>query len=449
VFNGTFTLEAIEGICTGADVPAADVLDVLGALVAKSLVTAHLDGRFRLLETVRLYAEERLAAAGEAELLHDRHRDWFLAWADSFPASEALFSSDVGDRMEQDHGNIAAAVSWSLATDHPDAAGRLAAATNPMWRFHYHYEEAAAWLGSVLAQRRSLDPDVRVTCGAWAAQAAMMLAKDDTVVDVARAATEVEGAAATGPLAVAWSSVANMAGIKAAAGDDPHAPELERALDCALTVHTAHDWWRFMALSLCSNALMAARRYPEAVTLAEECRNLAVVPEEARLGRFGGASHGVLIVGWHVLGADDRSLAEAERGLRLGVPGTRWAAYEGIALAVSGDIPRGRARALETLHGASERKFPLGEAETLIALGAIEAIAHNYERASVLLAAGRSLGRARRSGFRTPMSFAIYALYLPLVRSMLDGRTARRCLAQGRGMTLEQALEYAHRPASA
>jgi hypothetical protein len=194
---------------------------------------------------------------------------------------------------------------------------------------------------------------------------------------------------------------------------------------------------------------MAAGRYAEAVAIADECRTLAVVPEEARLGNFGGASHGVLIVGWHLLGADDRSLAEAERGLRLGVPGTRWAAYEGIAVAVGGDVARGRARALENLHGAWELKVPLLEAETLIALGAIEAVAGKYERASVMLAAGRSLGRNRLSGFRTPMSYAIYAHYVPLVRNNLDPRAARRSRDCGREMTLEQALEYVHASESA
>lgn len=85
----------------------------------------------------------------------------------------------------------------------------------------------------------------------------------------------------------------------------------------------------------------------------------------------------------------------------------------------------------------------------MIALGAIEALAHKYERASVLLAAGRSLGRTRSSGFRTPMSFAIYAHYVPRVRSKLDRRAARWRREQGRRMTVEQALEYVNPPTSA
>src|SRR5206468_11544415 len=77
VFAGGWSLEAAEAL--GGDVTDA-VLDVLDALVTRSLVMADVRGeraRYRLLETVRQYARERLDASGEGDRLRDRHLDWF------------------------------------------------------------------------------------------------------------------------------------------------------------------------------------------------------------------------------------------------------------------------------------------------------------------------------------------------------------------------------------
>src|SRR5205814_8216782 len=74
VFSGGFTLEAAEGI------HGSDVVELLGSLVAKSLVDAQQRAgrrRYRLLETVRLYAEEKLRENGESDEMRTRHRDWY------------------------------------------------------------------------------------------------------------------------------------------------------------------------------------------------------------------------------------------------------------------------------------------------------------------------------------------------------------------------------------
>ena len=105
--------------------------------------------------------------------------------------------------------------------------------------------------------------------------------------------------------------------------------------------------------------------------------------------------------------------------------------------------PPARARALEGFEW--ERTIPLTEAETLISLGVIEAVAGDHERASVLLAVGRALGEGRVRGFRSPMSYALYKHYLPIVRGNLGSDTARRTHDQGHAMTLEGAIRYAHR----
>ena len=87
VFAGGCTLEAAESVCAGEGLDAADVLDILDSLVAKSMVIAGRgqgeEARYRLVEMVREYAREQLANAGETNRLLQRHQAFFLALAET------------------------------------------------------------------------------------------------------------------------------------------------------------------------------------------------------------------------------------------------------------------------------------------------------------------------------------------------------------------------------
>src|SRR5262249_39126328 len=79
VFAGGWTLQAAEAVCSGEKMEEWEVLDLLARLVEKSLVVFEMtNGRYRLLETVRAHAAEKLAESGEAERTRRRHRDCFL-----------------------------------------------------------------------------------------------------------------------------------------------------------------------------------------------------------------------------------------------------------------------------------------------------------------------------------------------------------------------------------
>jgi predicted ATPase/class 3 adenylate cyclase len=85
VFAGGWPLDAAEGVCAGGNVEATDILDLLTSLVDKSLVLAETqcgEARYRLLETVRQYARDRLAEAGEEADVRTRHRAWYVALAE-------------------------------------------------------------------------------------------------------------------------------------------------------------------------------------------------------------------------------------------------------------------------------------------------------------------------------------------------------------------------------
>ena len=140
-------------------VPADGVLELLTRLVDRSLVVAEEDGeghaRFRLLETLREYARERLEASGEADAVHRRHLAHFTALAEAAaPELEGAAQRRWLDRLEREHDNCRAALRWALAHPEPEAVEqglRLAGALPWFWLTRGHLREARAWLDALLA----------------------------------------------------------------------------------------------------------------------------------------------------------------------------------------------------------------------------------------------------------------------------------------------------------
>jgi predicted ATPase/class 3 adenylate cyclase len=131
VFAGTFDLAAAEAVLAGDDLDALDVVDVLGRLVDKSLVVAASGGsetRYRLLETIRDYAWERLDEADAVDTTSRRHADHFVGFAER--AGEGLRGPDEAewiDRVDDDLDNLFAALHWAIAAGDADVALRLVA----------------------------------------------------------------------------------------------------------------------------------------------------------------------------------------------------------------------------------------------------------------------------------------------------------------------------------
>jgi predicted ATPase len=120
VFVETFDLDAAEAVCGFGDIAVFDVAELLGALVDKSLVVAEPAGgtlRYRLLETIREFAAERLAEAGQDEpaavaAAHGRH---YLSVAEA--AASHLKGSDQGNwyaRLDADHANVRRAAWYAV-----------------------------------------------------------------------------------------------------------------------------------------------------------------------------------------------------------------------------------------------------------------------------------------------------------------------------------------------
>ena len=157
VFPGSFDLEAAEAV-VGDEGPAAgggfEVLDLVSRLVDKSLVGVEggsIEVRYRLLETVREYAGEKLVEAGETQSSQRRHRDFFLALAERYPFNEFLnHTAGALQAADANHDSFRSALEWSLDRGEHDLALRLADFLWPYWLFT-RPEEGADWVSKTLA----------------------------------------------------------------------------------------------------------------------------------------------------------------------------------------------------------------------------------------------------------------------------------------------------------
>ncbi|MGH9124275.1 MAG: BTAD domain-containing putative transcriptional regulator [Acidimicrobiales bacterium] len=150
VFNGGFTLAAVEAMFPSQD---ESVVELLSALVDKSLVL--LEGRsgtmrYRLLETTRQYAARRLAASEEVVTARDAHLAWFTGYAQSVAAElEGPLQDKWLDALELEHDNIRAALGWAAASPSARAAARggaLALALSQFWEVRSYFTEGRSWL---------------------------------------------------------------------------------------------------------------------------------------------------------------------------------------------------------------------------------------------------------------------------------------------------------------
>ncbi|AXB41674.1 BTAD domain-containing putative transcriptional regulator [Amycolatopsis albispora] len=136
VFAGGATLDAAEQVCAGDDVEGWEVLELLTALTEKSLVVTKGEGvpRYRMLGTIKEYAEQRLIEAGEAESARHAHLAHFTELAETAaPHLRRAEQLDWLARLEAEHDNIAAAMRGALAAGEAEGAMRLAGSACWYW----------------------------------------------------------------------------------------------------------------------------------------------------------------------------------------------------------------------------------------------------------------------------------------------------------------------------
>jgi len=164
-FSGGRTLEAIEAICDARGDLPMDALESVSSLLDKSLLRQEEgpegEPRFVMLETIHEYARERLQVSGEAEQTRRLHAEYFLALAEE--AEPELSGADqlaCLERLEAEHDNMRAALSWSLENE-PKTALRLAVALARFWEMRARFLEGSAWLEAALLQSDRADSATR------------------------------------------------------------------------------------------------------------------------------------------------------------------------------------------------------------------------------------------------------------------------------------------------
>ena len=384
-FLGGFDLEAAQAVAGSAAVERYQVIDQLTLLVDKSLVVADESGgrtRYRLLETVRQYALEKLAESGEADAVRSRHRDYYTALA---ALLDAPAGRDYEQRLEQaetEIDNLRAAFAWSCENSDIEPALALASSLQPLWQARGRIREGLAWFDAVLTDEVARD------AGVAAAVRARALADHAVLAMTLGAADSVDGA--QGALALArdiddpavLARALTACGFTAAYNAELAGAYFAEAIELA---RESHDRWRLsQILGWQANAAIAAGDPIAARVAAEEGRDLA----DAIGDRFASRHCRVCLGLAQVYQGDPAGAAAQFRAVAAeakvshdGINAAVSLAHQGTALARQGKTDAARAAADASLESAS-------------GLGSLVASVGYYALASAALAAG-DVGTAR------------------------------------------------------
>jgi non-specific serine/threonine protein kinase len=347
VFAAGCSLDAVEGVCSGDGVPEADVLDLLGQLVDRSLVVVDKSGdqpRYRLLETIRQYGHDRLVDADEAQATRDKHRDWFLALAER-AEPELIGPRQVEwlDRLELEIDNLREALEWSVGQGAAEPALRFVGTLRMFWIVRDYWSEGQRWSERALttpgevatAHPRAKALETLGACAYFMVDFATMQQAYEKCVSVSREVGDVDlEARAVRQLGVYASERGDYA-----SADSLYLRALNQARECG------NRW--VMAQALEGLALIAAGRRDWDTTL----RLLAESLELFRmLGDWRAIATSLCYVGLAAaeLGDYEATRAPLEEGLsiyqtlRFRAASVVAASYVGMLAQFAADLPRAR-----------------------------------------------------------------------------------------------------------
>jgi predicted ATPase/DNA-binding SARP family transcriptional activator/DNA-binding CsgD family transcriptional regulator/Tfp pilus assembly protein PilF len=444
VFAGGWTLEAAEAVGWGNE--QGEALDLLSGLVEKSLVVSEPTGdggvRYRLLEPVRQYALEKLEESRNAESVRCRHAEYFLALAEE--AEPELWGPEDKawlERLEAEHDNLRAALSWTLERREAELALRLAGALWRFWITRGYYEEGRRWFEWALEKGERVAARAQVLAGLG--QLALWQG------DLSRAKTAAqEGLKLSNEAGIEGMIAADFLIILGEAartkGDSERAKEL---LEAALVLSREAGDRRCITWSLGSLANVSSSQgdHERAKELYEE--GLALSRELGGVETIGAQ---LLSLGYEFLLEGDHERAAAlneeaatllrNRGYRTGLEyaldNLGWAAL------IRGDHDRAAELFEESVALCKELGDKSTAAESLEGLACAAGARGEAERAARLSGAAQGLYEA--GGYHhTPRELALREPYLADARSRLDGEVWETIFEEGRAMTLEVAIEYA------
>lgn len=430
VFAGGWTLEAAQGVCAGDGFEATGIVDLLGALVSRSLVDLADCGdytRYRLLETVRLYSQDQLMAAGEAATVRSRHAEWYLRHVEREARGGPWFPPTVLMALDADLDNLRQAIDWWRDAGRTDRMGLLAALSINEFHVQARLDEPEEWLRTALAEP-SLDRALRARC-LTAMAVAIEMRGDFAHANwwareaIATAEQPEDAGGAYGLLAT------NLVWI------DPDEAETLLA-EARWASSLGADAGRFVD---CIRATLACARfdYERAAGLV---RGISDDPGD---WIFTGASGGIVATA-HALHGDldaaEAVLETVEAGFGKDID--RWPRANVHFLRAMIEARRGngdaaRAHARQAVGMSRRWKIPLVLNDGVLACVAIAFHEGRVGRASELLG---FLSATTGGALRSPMSMCLYRDYRRLTRAALDRETIARARAVGAALSLDAVL---------
>jgi predicted ATPase/DNA-binding CsgD family transcriptional regulator len=195
VFAG-WSLEMAEAVCTDAQIAGSDVLDLLAALVDKSLVVrdpeAFGQARYRMLDTIRSYAAAQLAEAGEAEEYHRRFTEFTVSECERLLAiGLAQLPATWADRVRTflrfdiEAKNTAQVLQWCVTNEDAESGLRLCTAMRPPWLVRGMYSEGSAWNDTFLEMPSAKSAPAWVRGAALTGRAQLVLSRDPAAAEPA------------------------------------------------------------------------------------------------------------------------------------------------------------------------------------------------------------------------------------------------------------------------
>ncbi len=451
VFEAGFTLDTAESVCAGDGITEGRTLDVLSSLVDKSLVVAETTGRaearYRLLETIREYALEKLEESGEAPRLRDRHLDLFVARAEEIAPKlqGSAYQSLWLNWLDGEQDNLRAALAWSLESGRIENGLRLAVALIWYWRLRSSDLEIRTWLERLLVQADETVPlMVRASAATYASQAAAGLADSASATAHAHAAVAFcEAMGETGKPLLA-NALIGLAMASQATGD--FATGLE-VCERAATIFRELCDLSGLVFTLFGQAVgaLALGNYERARTLIDE--SLAVA-QEAGLPYQRALAINLL----GDLERFEQNYARAQaayeqslEGLRqIGAARDQAGVLHNLAHAHlhQGNLNQAYRFFCESMSMQQEQGNAQGLGECLIGFGAMASVSGIPVQAARLLAAAVALG-GKPLLAQWPAERMEYEHYLSAVQAQLTDQEFEEAQMKGRMLTMEQAIEYA------
>jgi predicted ATPase/DNA-binding XRE family transcriptional regulator len=409
VFAGGFALEAAEAVSAAEGVDAEDVLELLGNLVEQSLVLAKPgeDGgevRYGMLEPVRQYGLERLEHSDEAEEVWRRHAEYYLTLAErADPELKGPRQVAWSSRLEEEHDNLRAALSWAFERGEYKLGLQLAGALGEFWFRRGYLSEGRRWLQAALEQ------------GIETQEASARARALTRATTIAWGQGDFERAIALGEESVAL----------ARDSEDPSS--------IATALYTV------------GRAAFFANRLERAAALVEEAASLQRIS-----GDTAGLARSLLLLGWVAAARRDheRAMALREETLALGQKAEDdyttilSRALGAFAALGRGDHRRARELCEEGIELSWQRNMRRHTAVHLHVSASLAGSQGQPVRSARLWGAAEALYESINTVF-SPLECHLFRPYIATARAQLDEEAWEVAWAEGRAMTTEQAVVYA------